>query len=135
MEINIHMVDMHSMIDLQITIFLLMIAGYVMTKLKILPPESKKPLTDLVIDFVLPCNIIVSFMIDMNREVLVSCFAVLCASIVIQIFSAFAGRYFYPVKDKDTLAVLRYGTICSNAGFIGNPVIQGLYGAQGLLCL
>lgn len=63
------MVDMHSMIDLQITIFLLMIAGYVMTKLKILPPESKKPLTDLVIDFVLPCNIIVSFMIDMNREV------------------------------------------------------------------
>lgn len=133
MEINIHMVDMHSMIDLQITIFLLMIAGYVMTKLKILPPESKKPLTDLVIDFVLPCNIIVSFMIDMNREVLVSCFAVLCASIVIQIFSAFAGRYFYPVKDKDTLAVLRYGTICSNAGFIGNPVIHGLYGAQGLL--
>ena len=127
------MVDMHSMIDLQITIFLLMMAGYVMTKLKILPPESKKPMTDLVIDFVLPCNIIVSFMIEMNRDILISCFAVLCASIVIQLFCAFAGKYFYPVKDERKLAVLKYGTICSNAGFIGNPVVEGLYGPQGLL--
>lgn len=127
------MVDMHSVIDLQITIFLLMSAGYIMTKMKILTPESKKPLTDLVIDFILPCNIIVSFMIEMNRDIFISCFAILCASIVIQLFSTFAGRFLYPVRDKGKLAVLKYATICSNAGFIGNPVVEGLYGAQGLL--
>lgn len=124
---------MHSVIDLQITIFLLMSAGYIMTKMKILTPESKKPLTDLVIDFILPCNIIVSFMIEMNRDIFISCFAILCASIVIQLFSTFAGRFLYPVRDKGKLAVLKYATICSNAGFIGNPVVEGLYGAQGLL--
>lgn len=127
------MVDIHSLIDLQLTIFLLMLAGYVMTKLKILPPESKKPLTDLVIDFILPCNIIVSFMIEMNRDILISCFSVFAASIIIQLFAAFAGKFFYHVKNNDELAVLKYGTICSNAGFIGNPVVEGLYGAQGLL--
>lgn len=127
------MIDMHSLLDLQLTIFLLMLAGYIMTKLKILPPESKKPLTDLVIDFILPCNIIVSFMIEMNRDILISCFAVMCASVIIQLFAAVAGKYFYPVKNKDRLAVLKYGTICSNAGFIGNPVVEGLYGTQGLL--
>lgn len=127
------MININSLIDLQLTIFLLMLAGYIMTKLKILPPESKKPLTDLVIDFILPCNIIVSFMIEMNRSILISCFSVLCASVVIQLICTFAGKYFYSVKDEGTLAVLRYGTICSNAGFIGNPVVEGLYGAQGLL--
>ena len=29
--------------------------------------------------------------------------------------------------------VLQYATMCSNAGFMGNPIIEGLYGAQGLL--
>ena len=29
--------------------------------------------------------------------------------------------------------VLRYATICSNAGFMGNPVVVGIYGSQGLL--
>ena len=28
---------------------------------------------------------------------------------------------------------LRYGIICSNAGFLGNPIAEGLYGATGLM--
>lgn len=31
------------------------------------------------------------------------------------------------------MSVLRYGTIVSNAGFMGNPIAQGLYGDLGLL--
>ena len=29
--------------------------------------------------------------------------------------------------------VLQYATVCSNAGFLGNPVAEGLYGSIGLL--
>lgn len=29
--------------------------------------------------------------------------------------------------------VLQYGTICSNAGFLGNPLTEGIYGSMGLL--
>ena len=28
---------------------------------------------------------------------------------------------------------LQYGTICSNAGFLGNPIAEGIYGAEGLV--
>lgn len=28
---------------------------------------------------------------------------------------------------------MEYGTICSNAGYLGNPVVEGIYGAEGLL--
>ena len=29
--------------------------------------------------------------------------------------------------------ILQYGTVCSNAGFLGNPVAEGIYGSLGLL--
>ena len=28
---------------------------------------------------------------------------------------------------------MQYATMCSNAGFMGNPVVEGIFGAQGLL--
>ena len=28
---------------------------------------------------------------------------------------------------------LQYGTICSNAGFLGNPIAEGIYGTEGLV--
>lgn len=127
------MVDMHNLIDLQITIFCLMLAGYIMTRLGVLPPSSRKPLTDLVIDFILPCNIIVSFLIPFNAQILKACLAVLCVSVGIQLFCSVAGRLFYPGASPQRLACLRYATVVSNAGFLGNPIVQGLYGTQGLV--
>lgn len=127
------MVDLKTLLDLQITIFCLMLAGYILTKLHILSLEARKPLSALLINFILPCNIIVSFMIHLTRSILRDCLTIFIVSICIQIFAAIVGPFFYPKKDKDKLAVLKYGTIVSNAGFMGNPITQGLYGNLGLL--
>lgn len=127
------MVNMTDLLDLQITIFLLMAAGYVMTRLGILPVSARKPLTDLVIDFILPCNIIVSFLIDLDGSVLASCLVVLLVSAAIQVFTMAVGRRFYPGARGDEVPVLQYATLVSNAGFLGSPIVEGLYGAQGLL--
>ncbi|MGN0984348.1 MAG: AEC family transporter [Gemmiger sp.] len=127
------MVNMTDLIDLQITIFLLMGAGYVMTRWGILPISARKPLTDLVIDFILPCNIIVSFMMEFDLTVLAACLVVLLVSVGIQLFTTAAGRLFYPRAKGDEVPVLQYATLVSNAGFLGSPIVEGLYGAQGLL--
>lgn len=127
------MVDMNTLGSLQATIFLLMLAGYVMTKIGILGASARQPLTDLVIDFVLPCNIIVSFLIEFNHEIMLACLTILAVSMGIQIVSFLVGSYFYSTNHKARHAVLKYATIVSNAGFLGNPVAQGLYGEQGLL--
>ena len=36
----------------------------------------------------------------------------------------------YPFARK---AVMQYGTVCSNAGFLGSPLAEGLFGGVGLL--
>ncbi len=127
------MVDLQTLIQLQITIILLIAAGYFLTKLGVLDSSSRTPFTNLLIDFVLPCNIIVSFMIDFNREILMSCLTVLLVSCGIQILAAFFGKYFFPHTRQRELAILHYGMIVSNAGFVGFPIVLGMYGEKGLL--
>lgn len=127
------MVDMDNLISLQVAIFCLAMAGYIMTRMHILTLAARKPMIDLILWFLLPCNIIMSFMMKFDYQVLVSCFAVFCVSIAIQVFTNVTSRIFYPHTEKKQLAVLEYGTIVSNAGFLGNPVVLGLYGLPGLL--
>ncbi|WP_027089204.1 AEC family transporter [Thomasclavelia saccharogumia] len=127
------MVDFNNLIDLQIEIFFLMIVGYVLRKLNIISSANRKSLTDLVIYVILPANIIYSFMIKMDGEIIRSGLMVLIVSIVIQLVCSFLGKYFFVKALPSQQSVLQYGTICSNAGFMGSPLIQGLYGSNGLL--
>ena len=127
------MVDMINLLNLQITIFSLMMAGYVLTKTGILSADARKPLSNLLINFILPCNIITSFLMEFNRKIMLDCLAILIVSICIQAFVILASKYLYLNTERRKTPVLRYGTIVSNAGFMGSPIAQGLYGDQGLL--
>ncbi len=127
------MVDMSNLLNLQITIFCLMAAGYILTKNRILSADARKPLSNLLINFILPCNMITSFLMEFNHKILMDCLVILIVSICIQVFAVLTSKYFYPKTTDSKLPVLRYGTIASNAGFMGNPIAQGLYGDQGLL--
>lgn len=127
------MVDMLNLLNLQITIFCLMLAGYILTKTGVLSADARRPLSNLLINFILPCNIITSFIMEFNQKILLDCLAILIVSFCIQIFVIFTSKYFYPGTSNSQMPVLRYGTIVSNAGFMGSPIAQGLYGDQGLL--
>lgn len=127
------MVDFNSLIQLQIQIFIYMLIGFILNKLNFINASSRKSLTDLVIYIVLPANIICSFQMEMNMEILTSAILVLLVSIAIQIFCMFFAKGAFFKCTKEEQKVLSYATICSNAGFLGNPLVEGIYGAQGLL--
>ena len=127
------MIDMSNLLNLQITIFSLMLAGYLLTKLNVLSAEARTPLSNLLINFILPCNIITSFIMEFNKKIMMDCLSIFIVSLVIQAVVVITSKYFYPKTNTRQLPVLQYGTIVSNAGFMGSPIAQGLYGDQGLL--
>lgn len=122
-----------GLFDLQVMMFLLMAVGVVLRKMNIITKEGKGMLTDLVIDLILPCNIISAFYMPMDHSVFVSGVEILIISILIQIFCTFISGILYRKVPKEKRMVLQYATVCSNAGFLGNPVAEGLYGSAGLL--
>lgn len=122
-----------ELLQLQLTMFLLMGAGFVLRKANVITPAGKKALTDLVICFILPCNIIHSFGIQLDRTILISCMQILLASIALQLLCVIISATAYRTVPKAHRMCLQFGTVCSNAGFLGNPVAEGLYGSLGLL--
>lgn len=127
------MIEYSNLFNMQIVIFILTAAGYILRKLNIISSGCREGLTNLVIDLVLPCNIIHSFMIDFSDDIIKSGLEILAISIVIQIACYFLGYVLYTKTSEDERKVLKYGTICSNAGFLGNPLVEGIYGSMGLM--
>ena len=125
--------DFTKLLNLQIMMFLMMATGVFLRKKNIITLEGKKVLTDLVIDLILPCNIIASFCIEFSPEILKRCGQVFVISCLIEVVCTFLATHIYKKFPKGKRMVLQYGTICSNAGFLGNPLTEGIYGSMGLL--
>lgn len=124
---------MADLLNLQVMMFLLMATGVLLAKLGIVSRSGRETLTDLIINVILPCNIIQAFSKYFDKSVLLSGLQVLAIAIVLQLFSILISNYCYGFVPKRQRAVLQYGTVCSNASFLGNPIAEGLYGSLGLL--
>lgn len=122
-----------NLFNQQITIFALMMAGLVLSKVGILTGDARRMLSNLVIYFIMPGNILASFLVKTSPETLLGCLAIFFVSCGVQVFTSTVARLCYPGVSDEAKRVLCYGTIVSNAAFLGNPVIEGLFGAQGLL--
>ena len=55
-----------KMLNLQVMLFLLMAIGIIMKKVGIITPENRKSFSGLLLNVVLPCNIIHSFLGDIE---------------------------------------------------------------------
>lgn len=126
------MVDMKSLLTMQGTMFVMIIAGMVLGKLGIITKESRKSLTKVVIDLILPCNILYAFS-NADASALSSMVIVVIMAFLIQLVWYLLSRVFWKKMPKYRRGVMRYCFQFSNCGFLGNPVIEGLYGAQGLI--
>lgn len=127
------MVDMNGLLTLQGQLLLLMFLGLFFKRLRILSEHFQQGLTDLVIDLLLPCNIIMCFQVEFNEAILHQSLEVLVISLVIQLGCWPLSLLLFRRCDADKRPVLQYGTMCSNAGFLGTPVAEGIFGSQGVL--
>jgi predicted permease len=113
-------------------LFLIMGVGVLARKKKILSDEVKKGVTDLVLTIFLPCMIISSFNQEFSTDMLINGGLILILSVGIHLTSYFIGKILYFKSPYDKKNVLRYLTVFSNAGFMGYPVLEALYGKTGV---
>lgn len=119
---------MKELINLQLMMFALIITGLILKKVGVVGKEAQKGMTNLVIDLILPCNIIYSFMIKFSSKIAQDFVVISVISILIQVFCVILGGVLYnkcSVKEKMFAVMQRFD---SNAGFLGNPIAQGCFG-------
>lgn len=121
-----------SMLNVQLMMFLLVIIGYIIRRTGIVGGEGRKNIVDLCLYITLPFNIVNAFLGTFEWNMLITSGIVILLSIGYNIISIFISGFLFKKEEEKKQKTLRYGTIVSNGSFLGNPVIEGVYGTTGL---
>lgn len=122
---------------IQVGIMSLLIGvGFLCGKVKIITAESSKCLSDLALKVATPALLIASFQKDLSPEKLAglgwACVLALAAFVVC------IGAGYLTIRaggDRDKQAIERFSAIYSNCAFMGIPLINGIYGEEGVFYL
>ena len=124
---------MIAMLRLQFIIFALIGIGFYARRKGMVGREGQKNITDLVIRVILPCNIVTSFVQELPASALRDCITIFLISVCAEIMCMLYSKLAYRNVEERRRKCLTYGILVSNAGFLGNPVAEGVYGPLGLM--
>ena len=127
------MIETSNLFITQLLLLSLIIVGLISAKTRIVDEHTHSALTDLILNIFLPCTILSSFF-GTKRSQLLSMGIVMVISLGILAVSYVLGKYLlYRRAGPEQKKVLLYATIITNASFIGNPVIESIFGRAALI--
>lgn len=115
-----------------ITLFLLIGVGFVARTTRILTPERNKGLTDVLLNIASPCTALASFQFAFSTALLNNARIVLIFAVVSHLVAIIIGKLLFIKLPKSSRNVLHFGIIFSNCGFMGFPIMESLFGKEGV---
>lgn len=116
-----------------ISIFLLLVVGFVARKKKILDPSSIRAITNFVLFISIPFTIIASFDRSVPFSAAADLLKVALLAVAIHGFSILFSKLAFGRMPDARRKILTYTTVFSNCGFMGFPVAESLFGRTGLM--
>jgi predicted permease len=116
--------------------FFLILVGILCYKIKLIDQEMNRKLSDLVLMLVNPLLIFITYQRKFEAELLQG----LLISLGLALFTHFFGIIIGYIilrggKHKSELVIERFAVVYSNCGFIGIPLVNGLFGSEGVFYL
>lgn len=111
-----------------------MMVGVICSKFNIIDKNANKALSSIVVNISATAVIFNSYQIEIDSEIL----SKLCISVLLSMLSysitMIVAKVMIVNKNED-FNIERFSIIYTNCGFIGIPLISGIYGKQGVLYL
>lgn len=122
------------LVNKMLMLFLLMLAGYLANKLRVIKTEMNQPLTKLVINITLPCTIIaVSFSsLELNGKTTLIFIALSVLATVVGFIAGALLAHLMRAPKRDR-GIYSFAVTFGNVGFMGYPLSQAIFGDVGLL--
>ncbi len=124
---------LNKVLELELIMVLLILAGVWLRRRGTITDGGRDCITDVMMQLVLPCNIFLSFRLEVEPGVFQKFGATMLISLLVMLGVALLGKLLYGTKPEQQARVFQYGLINSNALFIGLPVIQSLLGDPGVV--
>lgn len=115
-----------------LVMFLLMSIGFVMAKKKILTPAGIKQMSELVLRVVVPCVIINAYQRQFNAALVKSLLLGVIFAVIFHIIQIVASPLVFRKREDKKDRVYIFSSIYSNCGFMAFPLVEALYGTEGV---
>jgi len=111
--------------------FAIMLVGFVLAKIGKITHDGRKQISGIILTVVCPALVFTAFQADKTPEYMVG----LLWAFVLATVSILFGIFFAKIavsKKKSNFSLDRFGVIYSNCAFMGIPLINGIFGAEGV---
>ena len=122
-----------SIIKQVIIMFLITCVGVLCYKRNILTKDVEKKLSSLVLRVVNPCFIFMSYQIDYSSDMLKGLLIAFALSIATHLIFIFASNILIRKNKCSEYIIERFSIIYTNCGFMGIPLVNGVFGSEGVL--
>ena len=124
----------NKMLPLQMQLLCLMLIGIAVKKALRITAEQQKGFSTLLINLILPANILSSFLGGgTTGAVLRGLLEVLVISVLIQAAASVLSPLVFKRYPETKSHVMSYGMIVSNSSFIGIPIAEVIYGDAAVM--
>lgn len=116
-----------------IIMFIIIVLGYLLTKLRIIDSKAKNALSNILFYLAVPFMIINSYTISYDNKIMTNLLLTLLLSFIVMIIGiiiSFFISIFWKIKEKP---IFRIAMMFSNAAYMGFPLINAMYGDLGLI--
>ena len=115
-----------------IIMFIIVVIGALCYKLKIINDEGKKQLSALVLNVVNPLLIFLSYQTDFRTDLLEGLIWSAAMAAITYIMFILLSLVLFRNKEGREAAIERFSTVYSNCGFMGTPLIFGVFRSEGV---
>lgn len=115
-----------------IIIFLILITGAFLAKKGLVNESGSKQMSNLIVNVVSPAVIFMSYQTDYDPERVHGLFLAFAMVFTVYALSIPLSMLFISKKRGENAAIERLCTVYSNCGFMGIPLVSGIYGYDGV---
>lgn len=121
-----------KMVNVQSILFIYMLVGYFCRKTMMFDDITQNKLTDFTLKITLPCMVFDSFNMAFSVEAFMRGATALAIASAMAVVALIVGKLMYMPFNCREKSIMQYGTLVTNSGFAGLPVVSGAYGSEGL---
>ncbi len=115
-----------------IIMFLIIFIGLICYKVDLIDKEVNKKLSNILLMLINPILIFNSYQQDFSKELLNGLLISFVLAVITHVFGIIISALFIRKKKKD-FGIERFSCIYSNCGFMGIPLVNGIFGSEGVL--
>lgn len=125
----------NSIFQQTIIMFIIVVIGALCYKFRLINDDGKKQLSNLILYVVNPLLIFLSYQTDMREDLLMGLLWTTIMAVLTYAAFILLSILIFRDKEKRATAVERFSVIYSNFGFMGTPLIFGVFGNDGVFMM